>query len=444
MTGRFSKKTANDAGVSSFLFGLYVFFTMDFFIHPSARIPAYGALHPTLLLTAVITLMLLSQKDKFRGYGDAPVFKALLLLIVYIAVSLPFVTWPGSVIRNNIPEFVKAISFFFFTGLIIDSEKRLRSFLFIFVLCQLFRVLEPLYLHIVDGYWGSATSIGIGEFAMRLSGAPADIINPNELGFVIVTVFPYLYYLGWGSPGAKGKLVFSVFAPLLIYALVLTMSRGAMIALGVVLWMIFRESRQKFGMLVLLAVAMVVVWTQLSPIQKERYLSIVSSHTSQSASAEGRFAGMKEELLLGLKRPVFGHGLGTTPEVKAHIIGKARAAHNLYAEVIMELGLVGLFVFLRYLSAIYKSFSTNREIMKSVQRDDNTDFQYRLNQAMTAVFWMYAVFSLSYWGLSYYYWYMFGGLTFAFSRIYFSDIEKPLPERAGKAGHGRQVYSRAK
>ena len=444
MSNRFSKSTADDAGVSGFLFGLYIYFTIDFFLHFSARTSAYAALRPTLLLTAIIGLMLLSQKDKFKGYGDAPAFKAILLLIIYIIVTLPFVSWPGSVIRNNIPEFAKAVSFFFFTALIIDSEKRLRTFLFVFIVCQLFRVLEPLYLHVVDGYWGSATHLVGNEFAMRLSGAPADIINPNELGFVIVTVFPYLYYLGWKSPVKMGKLAFAVFSPILIYALVLTLSRSAMIALGVVLWMVFRESAHKFIMLAFLAVAAVVVWSHLSPVERDRYLSIVSSHAEQSHSAEGRISGMWEEFSIGLKRPLFGHGLGTTPEAKAHVVGKSRAAHNLYAEVLIELGLVGLFVFLRYLSAIYKSFSTNREIMKSVHRDDNTDFQYRLNQAITAVFWMYVVFSLTYWGLSYYYWYMFGGLTVAFSRIYFSNIENPLSERVSKARHGRQVFSRAK
>lgn len=437
-------RTTDDTSVSGFLFGLYIYFTIDFFIHFSARIPGYGVIRPTLLITVIIGLMLLSQKDKFRGYGDTPVFKAILLLIIFIIVTLPFVTWPGSIIKNNLPEFVKAISFFFFTALIVDSEKRLRVFLFVFVACQLFRVLEPLYLYVVHGYLGTATYIGGGEFAGRLSGAPADVINPNELGFVIATLFPFLYYLAWGSPGNKGKLVFVVFSPLLVYALVLTMSRSAFIALCVVLWMILKESRHKFGMLVLLAGALLAVWPQLSPLQKDRYLSIFSSSTVGAATAQGRIDGMLKEFSLGFRRPVFGHGVGTTPEAKYHTYGKVKAAHNLYAELMIEIGLVGLFIFLRYLSAIYKSFSDNRKAMKSVHRDAKSDFQYRLNQTMITVFWMYVVFSFSYWGLSNYYWYMFGGLTVAFSRIYFSDIEKTLAGRASNATHSSQIYSGVK
>ena len=161
-----------------------------------------------------------------------------------MVITLPFVTWPGSVLINNLPEFVKAVVFFFFTTLIIDTEKRLTIFLLIFISCQVFRVFEPLYMNITSGYWGDRTYLGSGEFAARLSGAPSDIVNPNGLGFIIVTAIPYLYYLIWLSPRKLLKLLFLIILPLLIYALVLTMSRGAFLALLVILWMIFKESKR--------------------------------------------------------------------------------------------------------------------------------------------------------------------------------------------------------
>ena len=412
---------ARDKQVSSFLFGLFIYFTIDFFIHFSARIPGYGVVRPTLLLSLILAMMLYAQKDKFKGYGDAPAFKAIVWLIVFILVSLPFVTWPGSVLKNNIPEFIKAISFFFFAACILDSEKRLRIFLTVFISCQVFRVLESLYLHVAYGYWGSATYIGGGEFTGRLSGAPADVINPNGLGFVVATMVPFLYYLLWRGYSKTSKLLFLAVTPMLVYALVLTMSRGALVALGVVVWMIFKESQHKISMIMVVLLASAVMWSNMSTIQKERYLSLVESDTSQSASAQGRISGMWEESSIGLTRPIFGHGVGTTPEAKANIIGKTRAAHNLYAELMIEIGLIGLFIFLKYLSAIYQSFRRNLEIMKSVGEERHGEFPYRLNQALVAVFWMYVVFSMAYWGLSVYYWYLFGGLTVAFSRIYFSE-----------------------
>ncbi len=287
---------------------LFIYFTIDFFIHFSARIPAYGAMRPSLLLTLVITVLLFGQREKFKGYGKTPIFKAIITLIVYIVVSLPFVTWPGSVLTQNIPEFIKAVSFFFFAALILDSDKRLRIFLAVFVTCQVFRVMEPLYLHIADGYWGDYLYIGGGEFTRRLSGAPADIINPNELGFVIATLVPYIYYLLWCGHSKAGKLLFLVLMPPLVYALVLTLSRGALVSLCVVGWMIFMQSQHKFMLIIIVIIMVAVTWSYMTPFQKERYLSLVESDTQQSATVQGRVTGMEEEFRLGLHRPIFGHG----------------------------------------------------------------------------------------------------------------------------------------
>jgi len=417
---RASRRAHGPVAVSKLLFGLFIYFTIDFFMHFSERIPGYGVLRPTLLLTLVLAVMLYSQKDRFTDHAEAPAFRALLVLILYVLLSLPLVEWPGSVLRQHIPEFVKAASFFFFAALIIDTEQRLRVFMYVFLTCQLLRVFEPLYLHIAHGYWGGATYIGNGEFTGRLAGAPADVINPNELAFVIATLMPFLYYLMWRDNRKLAKLLFLVFTPTILYALVLTMSRGGLIAMLVVGWFILRDSQHKVVLLLVALGLAVVLWFHMSPIQKERYLSLVSSHTSQSATVSGRFSGMWREFTIGLSRPLFGHGVGTAPEAKWHAIRSDRASHNLYAELFIEIGLIGFFLFFRYLKALYQAFKANREIMRSVQGVDEDDFRARLNKAMIAVFWMYVVYSINYWGLSVYYWYLFGGLTVAFSRIYFS------------------------
>lgn len=420
--------------VSNFLFGLFIYFTIDFFLHFSARIPFYGALRPSILLTLAITVLLFSQGEKFKGYTKDPEVRTIIILIAYIIVTLPFVSWPGSVLRNNIPEFVKAVSFFFFAAYILDSDKRFRIYMTVFISCQVFRVLEPLYLHIAYGYWGDFTFVGHSgfaissgsEFAGRLSGAPSDVVNANGLGFVIATLVPYIYYLLWCGPSKKGKLLFLILIPLLVYALVLTLSRGALVSLCVIGWIIFKQSRHKFVLIVVTVICAVVTWSHMTPLQKERYLSLVDSDTSQSATASGRISGMEEEFMLGLHRPIFGHGVGTTPEAKFHIIGKARASHNLYAELMIEIGLVGMFIFLRYMWTIYQSVKANNKFMMSDKESNQLAFHYRLNQAMVAVFWMYAVYSMAYWGLSVYYWYLFGGLAFAARRIYFrKDADVP-------------------
>ncbi|HKL90611.1 MAG TPA: hypothetical protein VJ880_05475, partial [Allomuricauda sp.] len=115
------------------------------------------------------------------------------------------------------------------------------------------------------------------------------------------------------------------------------------------------------------------------------------------------------------QRPIVGHGLGTTAEAKYHNWGISQASHNLYGQLLIEIGMVGFILFFIFLLQTYKRLTMNCRILEST--DSVPDVLYcRLNQAMFAVFWMYAVYSLNYFGLSQYYWYLFGGLAVAFGR----------------------------
>ena len=329
--------------------------------------------------------------------------------LLYLVLSFFIVRWPGSAL-NNLPDFVKAICFFFFTATIVDTEKRLKMFLFVFIGCQLIRVYEPLYLNITSGYWGDKTYLGGGEFAQRLSGAPSDVINPNELGFVIATIVPFIYYLLWGAR-VKAKLLFLILLPPLLYALVLTMSRGALLALGVVGWIVFKRSKYKTVLIIAVIGIAIGGWSVMTDIQKDRYLSLVDSDTAGAATADGRVEGMLGEMVLGLTtRPIFGNGLGTASETKFHELGRGMASHNLYAELLIEVGVVGAFFFLSYIFRL-------RSILLEVESTELTEFWKNLNLALFAVFWMYVVYSVNYYGLSQYYWYMYGGLVVSVSRI---------------------------
>ena len=417
--------------VAGGLFALYIYFLIDFFLHLSARIPGYGQIRPTLILVILIAGLLFVQRERFTGRGKEPIFTAIFVLLGYIVVSVPLVEFPGSVVKNNLPDFVKAIVFLFFTAQIVDSEKRLKIFLLVFVGCQVFRVLEPLFLNITTGYWGSKTYLGVEEgFASRLGGAPADVINPNGLGFVLVTAIPFLHYLMFTGRW-KAKLLYLALMPCLLYALILTMSRGALLALFVVAWMVFKESSHKL-MLIVVAIAIAMGgWGVMNSAQKDRYISLVSSDAGQSKGVDGRFNLIIHEFQLGFERPIVGHGLGTTAESKFHSWGRRQASHNMYGELVIELGLIGAVIFLVFIARIYQRFRQNSELLQASPTDDGSlVFYSNLNRALIAVFWMYALYSLNYYGLSQYYWYLLGGLAVAFGRTLESKVKALEPQEA--------------
>lgn len=403
----------NKVNVSTFTFFMFQIYQLDFFLRSSARISGIGFIRPTLLLFAIVAISLFFQKDKLKDRLQHPIIKAMGVLLLVIIFTLPLVKYPGSVLRYHIPEFIKAIVFLYFVALIVDTDKRLKWSLFIFITCQIIRVLEPLYLHLTDGYWGSKTYLGDGEFASRLAGAPTDVINPNELGFVIVTLIPFLHYLLF-SRGWLGKTIYLILIPLLLYTLILTMSRGAFLALLVVGWVVWKESKHKF-LLIILAIGIGLSgWSVMDSNQKDRYMSIFSSDAAQAKTADGRIDGIINEFILGLKRPIFGHGLGTTPEAKANMGHGNKASHNMYAEVMIELGLVGFIFFFLLIKKIYSQI---RFSVGKCHEEKNNLFYQNLFKALNVIFWMFVLYSLNYWGLSQYYWYNLAGITIAASLL---------------------------
>jgi putative inorganic carbon (hco3(-)) transporter len=427
-------------GLRSVAFALFMVLIVFTLLSVPSRIPALGIVRPTVLLVAVIAGLIFASVGQPGARDTSRTTRYLNLLIIYVVLTLPFVEWPGSVLRFGIEGFVKAAAFFYFAVLLVDSYQRLRIFIFTVVACQVFRVLEPLYLHLTTGYWGGSAHMGGGEFMQRLSGAPNDIINPNGLAFVVLTALPFLHYLLGGSPKILFRLLYLVLLPMLLYALILTGSRSGLIGLLVLYSIIILRSQHKLLLVSAAAIATAAVLGIMSVELTDRYRSITDADTRHGATAEGRIEGVKRDFRVGLRRPLFGHGLGTSREAIWNFAGHDQLSHNLYTEVFIELGVIGLAIFLTFLISVFtnvRRVGQEYELLRGAfhtgadppRGADRLGFYGRLAGATLAYFLMALVFSLASYGLSGHYWYMVAGLSVALLN---------LMVREGRHQHRRQ------
>lgn len=397
----------SDSESSILPFYLFLAYIISILLHIPSRMPFIGAVRIDLLLVAIITFLIVSDKTSKTTKLDQA-SKYLLSILVYSIIVLPLVEWPGSVINRGIQEFIKGAIFYFFAVNLILSEDRLKKFLIVFVGCNLIRVIEPLYLNLTQGYWGSRTHLGGIEFAQRLSGAPSDVINPNGLAFVIATILPFLHYVFAGS-NKKAFFIYVVIVPVLLYAMVLTLSRSGFLAVGIIAFGIFLKSNRKGLLLVIGITGMIAIFSMMNDTQKDRYLSIVSPDTASSASAEGRISGWSKDFSVAMNRPILGHGLGTSREANWNVSGRDQISHILWAEIWQEIGLIGLVIFVLYIKTIVGNFLEAGRLVKN--RLKANDFLYRSIEAMQIFLLMNLLFSLASYGLKSYEWYLFGGLS---------------------------------
>lgn len=389
-------------------FKVYLLFTVSWFLHVASRIPMLGFVRLDLILILILVVLRLlngnAEKVKMLNMRSG---KVLNVLYFYILITLPFVEWPGSVIKFGIPNFIKAAVFYYFTIWYVTSDKKLKIFLTVFIICQCFRVIEPVYLHVTQGYWGSFATMANWEFMNRLSGAPSDILNPNGLAFVIVTTIPFLYFMSFVT--WKYRIISIIILPILLYALVLTGSRSGIIGLFAILAGIMMKSKRRIYILLIFFLVIGAMNFMLTDDLRDRYASIFDSNAKNAVTANDRLEGVKKSLDIALNKPFIGHGLGTSREANANFSMKNVRAHNLWAELAQELGFIGLFIFAFYITQIVTNFSKGMAFLK--QKALAKPFLAHIISAMQVWMFMNLLFSLASYGLSSYEWYLFGGLS---------------------------------
>ena len=276
----------------------------------------------------------------------------------------------------------------------------------------------------------------------RLSGSPWDVINPNGLAWVICTVLPFLYFMQ--SLSWKHRVAFLALAPICLYALSLTGSRSGMIAFAILFVAILIKSKRRALLLAVGTVAIVVGFSSLSPDMQDRYLSTFGEGDKNAATAEERVDGMEGQFRVAMRRPIFGHGLGTSTEANFHFndsgpyAGLAIPAHNLYLEVIQEIGLVGFVIFVLLMMSIVSDVIRTARHLPA----DQGPFLPKLVDVLQVLIVLNVVFSFASYGLSSSDWYLLGGVAVVLQRLRGPGTVGRTEDRAELSADGRSTETR--
>jgi O-antigen ligase len=195
-----------------------------------------------------------------------------------------------------------------------------------------------------------------------------------------------------------------------------------MLGLAVVVFVFVLQSKHKVTMLIPIVALSLFAMTKMEGNFKDRYESIFSSDTANTVTAQGRIDGIWRDFKVGLRKPLVGHGLGTSAEANANFGSQAKISHNLYAETFQEIGIVGLGVFLTLIYFIFKNL---------LGAADSTGFIKNLRGGLLVFGVMNVFFGLASYGFSSYEWYFLGAL----SLIIFEKKKEDQDENEGSFGH---------
>jgi O-antigen ligase len=179
--------------------------------------------------------------------------------------------------------------------------------------------------------------------------SPGNTTNPDGFGFLIALGIPVAFYLA-GRPAAgrlRGlrRLVNYGFVPVAFYGIALSGTRTAAIAAGIgTLFGIASLTRlrpfTRLAVILVLGIALYSLAPLVSPLESFQRLGTTGTELTQG-DLNGRTLQWSQGLVSFADHPVL--GVGTNRYRSVNSLGKL--AHNSYVSVLVELGLVGLTLF---------------------------------------------------------------------------------------------------
>jgi O-antigen ligase len=192
--------------------------------------------------------------------------------------------------------------------------------------------------------------------------------NSNDIAYALVTLLPLVLAQRSGRSRFAQLAVYGA-ALLTVIATFLTGSRGGIIGLAVVVAALsmfplgtdkrgqlrrFNPGRALLRIVPMLAVG-VLVWTHLPTETTERIATLedLKGDYNLSSTQASRTLIWRRDVGFAIRRPI-GYGMGTS-EVVDGVLGQGqyRTAHNSLVQVFVELGVLGLII---YLTAYYRAW----------------------------------------------------------------------------------------
>lgn len=210
--------------------------------------------------------------------------------------------------------------------------------------------------------------LGILEYTIVKTGRiVSTFTNPNPFATYLTMIFLYT----WGLTLRKNTLTLHISSTMLLTALFLTGSRGGFIALALAIGFIFiglerkelYKSIFKTMLLILFSLLLMKGIMTLAPLLQENLrlnndvIGAIIRKNSFLSSTGGRFEFWKVAGKVALLKPLTGFGLGTffTSYYLGYVGNRwfSRFTHNHYLQLISEIGIIGLILFLFFLAVCF-------------------------------------------------------------------------------------------
>ncbi len=334
---------------------------------------AYISVYLSDFLVAIFTILLIAR-FKLKQVPNS--YKSVLFLLFLFALTESLILPHETFIvfyTVKIGEFI-LLALYFST---IFSQKRaiiLNSLVISglfqsFLAMTQFKLQHSLGLKILGEQILSQSAVGVAKLSNGFIRAYGTFAHPNQLGaflFVACATATYLFITGSKN---KMRIFYGICIFLLVDALILTFSRNAYVSLTAVIIIlvslmvplvtnkISRDTKRVvLNLAGIFAITLLVAYATLLP-----YINSRITISDQVQRINFDTAGLK----IFLKHPIFGVGIGQMVQQTYNELGRtaqrylAQPPHNFYIDVAVEMGMIGLLLYLFLFSSLINGLWQN-------------------------------------------------------------------------------------
>jgi O-antigen ligase len=254
----------------------------------------------------------------------------LFMLLGLGVITIPISVWPGHSFEFVTGNYLKLLLLFLLVLYWCDSVANIRKILWVCCLGLIVLV-----------------SIGLLTISELRFSAESRTYDPNDLAMLLIMMIPLLLYL-FAVSGIFLRLVLSGMILLSLYAIVLTQSRAGLLGIVVVGTLVmWRSTISKSNKLLVAGIAFLVFSVFAGAVYWERMETIWAPKTELDRMGGGRTEVWKTGLKLMATHP---WGVGIDGFSVAYGLshgggGEWKSPHNSFLQVGVELGVVGLIIF---------------------------------------------------------------------------------------------------
>jgi O-antigen ligase len=354
-----------------------------------------------------VVILLLFIMLRWILYGEQPggnlvIFLILILYIASISITLLYAN-ESSRALHVIITYAKEVVIALVAIMIITRGVILRQVVWSLLIAGLFLSTISVHQHITGSFWSNYWGFGRADYqqivgetdSFRLTGPLADA---NFYGMVLLCLVPLSFERLKTEKNCFLRFIAACTLATSTLTIIFTYSRGALLALLVMLFMIVAHLRHHMKMLLLFLTISIILLPLLPTMYMDRLstisqsipvTSIDDSDAGEDMSINGRLSEMAVAWNIFLDHPILGIGAGNFPtyfqqySLKLGLMnrGEAREAHSLYLQIAAERGLSGLFTFAILLLLIIHSIKLSKSVFLQAGKFEFRDISWAFGVA---------------------------------------------------------------